>query len=101
MNNLKEECWHIQLVGILGNFMQTQSHNLFPCSGSCLKCNNETKEYIMHVLRAGVSQFLADTFIDNPSGLITTDILTQEITNYPEFGKILYNRLQRVKSPQI
>ena len=64
-------------------------------------CNNETQDYIMPVLRAGVSQFLADTFINNPSGLITTDILIRKITEYPEVGKIIYRRPRSVKSPAV
>ena len=98
---LKGECWHIQLEDILGNPMEPPSTNLIPCGVSCPKCNNETQDYIMPVLRAGVSQFLADTFINNPSGLITTDILIQKITEYPEVGKIMYKRPRSVKSPAI
>ena len=41
------------------------------------------------------------TFINNPSGLITPDILIQKITEYPYVGKNIYNRPQSVKSPPI
>ena len=98
---LKGECWHLQLEQILGNPLEPPSENLVPCGVSCPKCNNETKEYIMPVSRAGVSQFLADTFINNPSGLITTDILIKKITEYPNVGKIIYNRPRSVKAPAI
>ena len=52
----------------------------------------------MHVLQAGVSQFLVDTFIDNLSGLITADMLIQKITDYPEVGKIMYDRPRSVNT---
>ena len=52
---LKGECWHIQLEGILSNPVEPPFENLIPCGGSCPKCNNNTKEYIMPVLRSGVS----------------------------------------------
>ena len=95
---LKGECWHLQLEQILGNPLEPPSENLVPCGVSCPKCNNETKEYIMPVSRAGVSQFLADTFINNPSGLITTDILIKKITEYLNVGKIIHNRPRSVKA---
>ena len=98
---LKGECWHIQLEHILGNPMEPPSTNLIPCGVSCPMCNNETQDYIMPVFRAGVSQFLADTFINNPSGLIPTDILIRKITEYPEVGEIMYRRPRSVKSPAV
>ena len=55
----------------------------------------------MPVSRAGVSQFPADTFVNNPSGLITPQILIQKIIVYPEVGKVIYNRPRNVKCPPI
>ena len=55
----------------------------------------------MPVSRAGVSHFLADTFINNPSGLITPQILIKNIILYPEVGKVIYDRPRSVKCPPI
>ena len=55
----------------------------------------------MPISRDGVSQFLTDTSINNPSGLITPQILIQKIIVYPKVGKVLYNRPRSVNHPLI
>ena len=55
----------------------------------------------MPISRNGISKFLADTFINNPSGLLTPTLLIQKIIVYPEVGKVIYNRPRSVKCPPI
>ena len=98
---LKCEWWHVQLECLLGNPLESPSNNIVPCGVLCPKCNNDTKDFIMPVSRAGFSQFLADTFINNPSGLITQQILIQKIILYPEVDKVIYDRPRSVKCPPI
>lgn len=68
---------------------------------SCPNYNDETEDFTMYVSRMVLSQFLVDTFINNPSGLITPVILMQKIIVYPEVGKVIYNRFRSVKCPPI
>ena len=59
------------------------------------------KAYIMPVLRSGLSLFLANVFINHPSGSLTPQELIQKITVYPDVGKVTYNRPCSVKSPAV
>ena len=71
------------------------------CLSACPKCTGEMKAYIMPVLRSGLSLFLANTFINHPSGSLTPQDLIQKITVYPDVGKVIYNRPRTVKSPAL
>lgn len=53
----------------------------------------------MPVKRVGLSNFLADTFINNPSGVITPVVLIQKLSNNLDVGKVVYNHSRSVKCP--
>ena len=83
---LKGSCWHVQLETLLGNPMEPPATTVLNCNNACPVCNGEIKAFIMPVKRDGLSNFLADNFINNPSGVITPTVLLQKLSNYPSVG---------------
>ena len=53
----------------------------------------------MPVERIRLSKFLADTFINNPTGVLTPDLLIKKLSTYPSVGQVIYNRNRSVKCP--
>jgi len=98
---LKGDCWHAQLEHLLGNPIELPFLELNACAIACPKYTGEMKTYIMPVLRSGLSLFLADTFINHPSGDIIPQDLIQKITVYPDVGRIIYNRPRSIKLPAV
>ena len=54
---------------------------------------------MMPVQREGLSKFLADTFINNPSGFITPTVLVKKLSVFPDVGQVVYTRSRSVKCP--
>ena len=96
---LKGNCWHVQIEDLLGNPMEPPASDIRRCNNACPICNGTYKEYIMSVKRVGLSKFLADTFINNPTGEVTPAKLVQKLIKYPNVGKTIYNRDRSNKSP--
>ena len=96
---LKGQCWHVELETLLGNITEPPATNVVYCKNACPVCNGTLKDFIMPVKRVGLSNFLADTFINNPSGVITPIVLIKKLLNYPDVGKVVYNRSRSVKCP--
>ena len=55
-------------------------------------------DYIMPVTVGGLLCFLADTFINNSSGSLSPDELIKKLTQYPDVGRVVYNR---PRSPKV
>ena len=72
---LKGSCWHQQIENILGNPCEPLSIDRVPCGNSCPLCLNKLGNFIMPIYSTGVSPFLAQTFINNASGILTPAIL--------------------------
>ena len=51
----------------------------------------------MLVQGEGLSKSLADTFINNPSGVITPTVLVKNLSVFPDVRQIVYNRSRSVK----
>ena len=68
---LSEDCWNSQLKDLLGNLLESPAVNKTTCEVACPKCSGEMKGCIMHVHQSGLSIFLSDTFINDPSSTIT------------------------------
>ena len=98
---LKGDCWHVQIEHLLGNPIEPPLSQVNSCGTACPKCTGEMESYIMPVLRSGISLFLANTFINHPSGSLTPQDLITKITVYPDVGKVIYNRPRSVKSPAV
>lgn len=60
-------------------------------------CNARIEEMIMSVKRIGLSKILDDTFINNPSGIITPTVVIQKLATYPSVAQIMYNKTRSVK----
>lgn len=86
---------------LLGNPLKYPAPNVPKGEVSCQKCTGEMKAYIMSVKRGGLSQLLADTFINNLSGIIIPQMLIKKITMYLDAGKVILTRLYRAKCPPI
>ena len=79
--------------------MEPPAYNVVDCKNACPVCNDTLKDFIMPVKRVGLSKFLADTFINNPSGVITPVVLIKKLSKYHDVGKVVYNRSRSVKCP--
>ena len=101
MTVLKGDCWHVQLEHLLGNPIEPPLTQVNSCVTACPKCTGEMKSYIMPVLRSGLSLFLADTFINHPSGSLTPQDLITKLNVYPDVGKVIYNRPRSIKAPAV
>ena len=64
---LKGSYWHVQLESILGNPMDPPPTTIVNCNNTCPVCNGEIEDFIMPVKQTGLFNFLADSFINNPS----------------------------------
>ena len=53
----------------------------------------------MPVNREGLSQFLAEVFINNPAGDLTPAILVKKLTEYDDVGIVVYGRPRSNKPP--
>ena len=69
------------------------------CNNAYPVCNGEIHNYVMPVQREGLSNFLADTFINNPSVVITPNVLVKNLSVFPDVRQIVYNRSRSVKCP--
>ena len=69
------------------------------CNNACPVCNGKITEMIMPVKRIGLSKFLADTFINNPTGALTPAMLIKKLSTYPSVGQVVYNRTRSDKCP--
>ena len=72
--------------------MEPPTVTVVNCNNACPVYNGELDEYMMPVKRVGLSKFLADTLIDNPSGLITPNLLVKRLSTFPDMGQVVYNR---------
>ena len=54
---------------------------------------------MIHVKRSGVVKFLAEVFINNPTGLITPNKLIEQLWDFPDVGKCAYNWPGSNKAP--
>ena len=97
---LKGDCWHTQIEDILCNPCEPPVHNYDKCTNGCPSCLDTMSNYIMPVMVGGLSIFLADTFINNASGRLSPDLLIKKLTQYPEVGRVVYNRPRSPKAPQ-
>ena len=50
---------------------------------ACPVCNDEIQHYVLPVKRDVLSKFLADAFINNPSGVITPTFLVENYRYFP------------------
>lgn len=71
--------------------MEPPSTNVTRCENTCPICNETYKDYIMPVKRNELSQFLTDTFINNPTGEITPEKLVQKLMKSTDVGTKIYN----------
>ena len=96
---LKSPFWHVQLEMLLGNSMEQLSPPVNNYNNLCPVCNREIKEMIMPVKRIGLSKILADTFINNLTGVLTPDMLIKKLSTYLSVGQVIYNKNCSVKCP--
>ena len=96
---LKGPCWHVQINTLLYNPMKPPATTVVNCNNTCPGCNGRIKGFVMPIKLDGLSNFLADNFINNPLGIIIPSVLIQKLSNYPSVGQVVYNRSQSVKYP--
>ena len=68
-------------------------------NNACPVCNGDIHNYVILVQREGLSKFRTDTFINNPSGVITPTVLVKKLSVFPDVRHVVYNRSRSVKCP--
>ena len=96
---MKGNCWHKQIEDVLCNPCEPPLLNYNNCNNGCPSCLSTMSDYIMLVTVGGLSCFLADTFINNSSGSLSPDELIKKLTQYPDVGRVVYNRPMSPKAP--
>ena len=99
MTVLRGDCWHKCIEALIGNPLEPPSIDLTNCENACPYCLDLIKDYIMPVNREGLSQFLAEVFINNPAGDLTPAILVKKLTEYNDVGIVVYGRPRSNKPP--
>ena len=75
---LRGDCWHKCIEAFIGNPLEPPSIDLTNCGDACPYCLDLIQEHIMPVNREGLSQFLAEMFINNPGGNLTPTVLVKD-----------------------
>ena len=96
---LRGNCWHKCIEALIGNPLEPPSIDLTNCGDACPYCLDLIKEYIMPVNREGLSQFLAEIFINNPGGDLTPTVLVKKLTEFKDVGTVVYGRPRSNKPP--
>ena len=68
---LRADCRHKKIYDFIGNLIKPPAINLTTCGDACPFCCDMITNYVMPTSRAGLSQFLADVFINNPGGEVS------------------------------
>ena len=95
---LEGECWYVQLKNILRDPLEPSAKIIHSFNNSCPKYSNNIKEIMMPVKRSGMAYFQAEIFISNPTGLITPNKLIEQLYDFPDVGKCVYNRPRKNKA---
>ena len=95
---LRGYCWYNCIEAFIGNPLEPPSIDLTNCGDACPYCLDTIKEYIMPVNREGLSQLLAEVFINNPGGNLTPAVLVKKLTKSKDVGIFVYER-PRSKNP--
>ena len=56
-------------------------------------------DYVMPIIRKGLSHFLADVFINNPGSALSPVLLVKKLTEYKDVGIVVYARTRSNKPP--
>ena len=96
---MKGDCWHKQIEDVLCNPYEPPLLNYDNCNNGCPSCLSIMSDYIMPVNTGGLSCFLADTFINNASESLSPDELIKKLSQYPDVGRVVYNRPRSPKAP--
>ena len=57
-------------------------------------------KHVMPVMVCGLSRFHADTFVNNASGPLSPYMLIKKLAQYPEVGRVIFNRPRSPKAPE-
>ena len=98
---LKGVCWHARIEDFLGNPLEPPSSDLIVCGNACPVCCGTISEYVMPVNRNGLSQFLADIFINKPCGELSPILMLKKLLEYTDVGTIVYCRPRSNKPPAV
>ena len=94
---LRDDCWHKKIEDLVGSPLEPPAIDLTICGDTCPFCCDMITNYIISISRAGLSQFLADVFINNPGGELSPVLLVKKLTEYKDAG-IFYGRPRRKKA---
>ena len=89
---LQDDCWHKCIESYIGNPFELPAIDLTNCGDACPFCLGIIKEFIMPVSHEGLSQFLADVFINNPGEDLTPLLLVKKLSKFKVFGIVVYGR---------
>lgn len=96
---LKGNCWHQAIENFIGNPIEPPANKLTACGNACPFCCDVISEYVMPIIRSGLSQFLADVFINNTGSVLSPVILVKKLMEYKDVGTVVYARPRSNKPP--
>ena len=92
-------CYHSYLEYYSGNPSLVQWFRSIPCMDLCPHCDGSKNKMIKTVSKNGLSLFIADALINHKFGSnICPMSLAKALFNYPDVGKVVYNRPNSVKA---
>ena len=89
---LKGNCWHQAIENFIGNPLEPPVLVLTSCGNACPFCCDVISDYVMPIIRKGLSQFLVDIFINNPGSALSPVLLVKKLTEYEDVGTVVYAR---------
>ena len=102
-------CWHVIFENECANPYHTLNPSLNihnneqyePCGNMCPQCDGSKDYIIRKVLRNGLCGFLVYAFMVKNDGPVTPENLAKLLFNYPQVGKVVYNRMKSLVAESI
>jgi hypothetical protein len=103
-------CWHALFEKECGNpyvpYQQSMNEGNYmlpisECGSMCPHCDGTKERMFHHVFRSGVCNFLVSSFIIRNDGELTPEKLAKNLFDFPNVGKIVYNRQKSLNAESI
>ena len=89
---LDNGCWHVFLEDYSSNPLQPPLETTTNCNNACPFCLQTIHKVILPVNRQGVTDFLAETFINTPTGELTPSAICKKLQGYSDVWDKVYGK---------
>ena len=93
-------CWHSFVEYYCANPMEPPFSSPTWCGAACPYCLRQRKDYIMKIRKDGLKVFLMHTFMGVHSNENCPSYVLKQLKNYPNVGRVIYNRPKSVTPPE-